>query len=92
MTTPEIIQALTGPFSSMILAVIMLTAGAKWLGKYVPLYLNRHLDQIDKMVESHNEDREAWKSGLLTLTDQHNILARDVTEIKQDVKEIRTRA
>ena len=91
MTTPELIQALTGPFSAMRLAVIMLIAGAKWLGKYVPLYLNRHLDQIDKMVESHNEDRETWKVGLQTLTEQHNLLNRDISEIKTGVAEIRAK-
>jgi len=91
MTTPELVQALTGPFSAMMLAVIMLIAAAKWLGKYVPLYLNRHLDQIDKMVESHNEDREAWKNGLQTLTEQHNLLNRDIVEIKAGVAEIRAK-
>ncbi len=91
MTTPELVQALTGPFSAMLLAVIMLIAAAKWLGKYVPLYLNRHLDQIDKMVESHNEDREAWKNGLQTLTEQHNLLNRDIVEIKAGVAEIRAK-
>ena len=91
MTTPELVQALTGPFSAMMLAVIMLIAAAKWLGKYVPLYLNRHLDQIDKMVDSHNEDREAWKNGLQTLTEQHNLLNRDIVEIKAGVAEIRAK-
>ena len=91
MTTPELIQALTGPFSAMLLAVIMLVASAKWLAKYVPLYLNRHLDQIDKMVDSHNEDREAWKEGLQTLTEQHNLLNRDIMDIKAGVAEIRAK-
>ena len=91
MTTIEIVQALTGPFSAMVLAVIMLSASARWLAKYVPLYLNRHLDQIDKMVDSHNEDRETWKEGLQTLTERHNLLSRDIVEIKSGIQEIRAK-
>ena len=91
MTTPELVQALTGPFSAMILAVIMLMASGRWLAKYVPMYLNRHLDQIDKMVDSHNEDRVAWQEGLQTLTEQLNLLNRDIMEIRNGVQEIRAK-
>ncbi len=40
------------------------------------------------MVESHNEDREMYRDGLQTLTEQHNVLFRDVQDIKQEVKNI----
>ena len=90
MTNSEIIQMLTGPFSAMVLAVIMLFFIGRWLAENVPLYLDRHLKQIDKMVESHNEDREMYREGLQTLTEQHNQLAREVLDISRDVKEIKT--
>jgi septal ring factor EnvC (AmiA/AmiB activator) len=89
MTNSEIIQMLTGPFSAMVLAVIMLFAMGKWLAQNVPLYLDRHLRQIDKMIESHNQDREMYRQGLQTLTEQHNVLAREVQEITVSVKDIR---
>jgi uncharacterized protein YoxC len=88
MTNTEILQMLTGPFSAMLLAVIMLVALGRWLATNIPIYLERHLKQIDKMVESHNEDREMYREGLQTLTEQHNLLARDVQDIKADVKAI----
>ena len=88
MTNTEIIQMLTGPFSAMVLAVILLVAVGRWLATNITLYLDRHLKQIDKMVESHNEDREMYREGLQTLTEQHNLLARDVQEIKTEVKNI----
>jgi len=88
MTNTEIIQMLTGPFSAMVLAVILLYAVGRWLAENIPLYLDRHLKQIDKMVESHNEDREMYRDGLQTLTEQHNVLFRDVQDIKQEVKNI----
>ena len=91
MTNTEIIQALTGPFSAMVLAVIILFFVGRWLAANVPLYLDRHLKQIDRMVDSHNEDRLAYQGSLQTLSDQHNILARDVVEIKNDVQEIKQR-
>ena len=90
MTNTEIIQMLTGPFSAMLLAVIMLFFIGRWLAEHVPLYLDRHLKQIDKMVESHNEDREMYREGLQTLTGQHNNLTREVLDISRDVKEIKT--
>ena len=90
MTNTEIIQMLTGPFSAMLLAVIMLFFIGRWLAENVPLYLDRHLKQIDKMVDSHNEDREMYREGLQTLTEQHNNLTRDVLDISRDVKEIKT--
>ncbi len=92
MTNTEIIQMLTGPFSAMVLAVILLVAVGRWLAENIPLYLDRHLKQIDKMVESHNEDREMYRDNLQTLTEQHNLLVRDVQEIKQDVKGLIVRA
>ncbi len=90
MTNTEIIQMLTGPFSAMILAVIMLFFIGRWLAENVPLYLDRHLKQIDKMVDSHNEDREMYREGLQTLTEQHNTLAREVLDISRDVKDIKS--
>ena len=80
---------LTGPFSAMILAVIMLFYIGRWLAENVPLYLDRHLKQIDKIVESHNADREMYREGLQTLTEQHNQLANEVLNISRDVKEIK---
>lgn len=88
MTNTEIIQMLTGPFSAMVLAVILLVAVGRWLAENIPLYLDRHLKQIDKMVESHNEDREMYRENLQTLSERHNLLIRDVQEIKQDVKNL----
>ena len=80
---------LTGPFSAMILAVIMLFYIGRWLAENVPLYLDRHLKQIDKIVDSHNADREMYREGLQTLTEQHNQLANEVLNISRDVKEIK---
>ena len=89
MTNSEIIQMLTGPFSAMVLAVIMLFFIGRWLAENVPLYLDRHLKQIDKMVDSHNEDREMYRQGLQTLTEQHNDLSREVHAISRDVSDIK---
>ena len=89
MTNSEIIQMLTGPFSAMVLAVIMLFFIGRWLAENVPLYLDRHLKQIDKMVDSHNEDREMYRQGLQTLTEQHNDLSREVHSISRDVSDIK---
>ena len=89
MSNSEIIQMLTGPFSAMVLAVIMLFAMGKWLAQNVPLYLERHLKQIDKIIDNHTQDREMYRQGLQTLTEQHNVLAREVKEITVSVKDIK---
>jgi len=66
-----------------------LYAIAKWVGANVPVWVNRHLDQLDKIVDSHNQDREMYRESLGTLTISLQELNKEVDVIKDDVKEIK---
>jgi hypothetical protein len=47
------------------------------------------LDQLDKIVDSHNQDREMYRESLGTLTVSLQELNKEVDVIKDDVKEIK---
>lgn len=89
MTEELMYQILTGPVAALGLCVITLYALAKWAGKNVPVWVNRHMDQIDKIVDSHNQDREMYRESLGTLTVSLQELNKEVDVIKDDVKDIK---
>ncbi len=59
------------------------------VGKSPSKVVDRHLTQIDNIVESHHQDREVYKEGLTTLTVSLKDLRGEVDVIKDDVKEIK---
>ena len=89
MTEQLMIEILTGPVAALGLCVVGLYAIAKWVGANVPVWVNRHLDQLDKIVDSHNQDREMYRESLGTLTISLQELNKEVDVIKDDVKEIK---
>lgn len=86
MTTPEILQALTGPFSSLILAVTLLYTIGKWLSKWVPVYIEGTMQRWDRIIDSHDEDRRLYQSSLADLGTQQKQIADDVRIIKDRLK------
>ncbi len=89
MTEELMINVLTGPVAALGLCVVCLYAIAKWVGANVPVWVNRHLEQMDKIVDSHNQDREMYRESLGTLTVSLQELNKEVDVIKDDVKEIK---
>ena len=83
------IQALTGPVAALALCLMAIYGIGKWLANHLPKWVDRHLKQIDKIVESHHQDREVYKEGLTTLTTSLKDLRGEVDVIKDDVKEIK---
>ena len=89
MSDDMIIQILTGPVAALALCIFAIYYIARWLATHVPVWVNRHLDQFDKIVESHNEDRKAYQEGLETLNTNLSELGQEVDVIKDDVKDIK---
>lgn len=89
MTEELMYQLLTGPVAALALCVITLFAIGKWVAKNVPVWVNRHMNQIDKIVDSHNQDREMYRESLGTLTVSLQEINREVDVIKDDVKDIK---
>jgi len=89
MTEQFMIEALTGPVAALALCILSLYAIFKWLGAHLPKWVDRHLNQIDRIVESHNEDRTIYKEGLTTLNTNMRELKGEMYTIKEDVREIK---
>lgn len=89
MTEQIMIQALTGPVAALALCLMAIYGIGKWLANHLPKWVDRHLTQIDNIVESHHQDREVYKEGLTTLTTSLKDLRGEVDVIKDDVKEIK---
>ena len=89
MTEQMMIQALTGPVAALALCLMAIYGIGKWLASHLPKWVDRHLTQIDNIVESHHQDREVYKEGLTTLTTSLKDLRGEVDVIKDDVKEIK---
>jgi hypothetical protein len=89
MSSEDLIKLLTGPFGALILCVIALIVIGRWLGKYLPQWVERHLGQFDKLIENQSEDREMHKSTLIELSNNLNGVSVEVGKIKENIQEIK---
>jgi len=60
------VELMTGPFSALILSLAIIYA----IGSYVPVVVDRHLEQIDRMIDQQEADRKLYQKSL------HEILVR----------------
>lgn len=89
MSEETMLNILTGPVGALALCLLAIYFLARWLATHVPVWVDRHLKQIDKMIDSHNKDREMYQDTLGTLTVSLKDLGKEVDVIKDDVKEIK---
>lgn len=89
MTEETMLSILTGPVGALALCLFAIYFVARWVATHVPIWVDRHLKQIDKMIDSHNNDREMYKDTLGTLTVSLKDLGKEVDVIKDDVHEIK---
>ena len=54
------VELMTGPFSALILSLSIIYA----IGSYVPKVVDRHLLQIDKLIDQQEADRELYHRSL----------------------------
>ena len=64
MTDQMMFEILTGPVAALALCVSAIFFIARWLAKHVPIWVDRHMKQIDNIVESHNEDRKVYREDI----------------------------
>jgi len=55
---------ITGPFSALIISAGLLYM----ILSYIPTVIDRHFESIDKMIESHNQDRELYRDSMEQIT------------------------
>lgn len=89
MTDQMMFEILTGPVAALALCVSAIFFIGRWLAKHVPIWVDRHMKQIDNIVESHNEDRKVYREGLETLNVSLRDLNGEVHVLKDDVKDIK---
>lgn len=86
MDMEHLLPFLTGPFSALILAVSVLAVIYKLIVDHIAPaiknYFDRHLEQVDKMIDEHKIDRETWQKSVI-------ILETKLTQIHDDVKDLR---
>tara|TARA_R100001440_G_scaffold66766_1_gene87866 strand:- start:54 stop:359 length:306 start_codon:yes stop_codon:yes gene_type:complete len=82
---------LTGPVAALGLCLVLLYAIGKWAASNIPVWVDRHLKQIDKIVDSHNQDRAMYQENLKNLSISLGKVSVEVEVIKQDVQEIKTK-
>ena len=54
------VELMTGPFSALILSLAIIYS----IGSYVPTVVDRHLSQIDKMIDQQEADRQLYQKSL----------------------------
>jgi len=86
----QIINALTGPFSALVLSVAILYWVANKALPIVQKYLedqNHKLGEmvkaLEKTVESHEADRHVFESAITKLSRRLDRVEEDVSEIKE---------
>lgn len=83
------LQIATGPVAALALCILAIYFVGRWLAEHLPKWVDRHLKQIDNMVESHNEDRKIYKESLTEVNRALVTLHGDVGELQVDVKQLR---
>ena len=82
----EIIGHVLGPFGALATMAVVLyglySLGIKHLLPLLKGSIDRHLDQVDKMLESHTEDREIFKQTIEKIVDRLDKVEDDVSYIK----------
>lgn len=54
------VELMTGPFSALILSLAIIYS----IGSYVPVVVDRHLSQIDRMIDQQEADRTLYQQSL----------------------------
>ena len=89
MSEETLIQVLTGPVAALALCIAAIFYIGKWVATHLPIWVDRHMKQIDNIIDSHNEDRKVYREGLETLNTSMKELNGEVHVLKDDVKDIK---
>lgn len=91
MDDPVLIQLLTGPVGALVLCLMAIFVIGRWIGQHLPVWVNRHLDQFDRVIEEHSQDRKVYKESLYDMTIELQNVGTEVKSIKEDVVEIKAK-
>lgn len=89
MDNETMLQIATGPVAALALCILFIYFIGRWLAAHLPVWVDRHLKQIDRMVDSHNEDRQMYRESLTEVNKTLVTLHGDVGELQVDVRALR---
>jgi hypothetical protein len=82
----EILELALGPFGALVTLCVVIygiySLGTKHLLPILQGAVDRHLDQVDRMLEEHREDREIFKQTIEKIVDRLDKVEDDVAYIK----------
>ena len=85
-TSFEILDLMIGPMGGLVTIFVVLYAVYVLLKRYIiPMIqgaINRHLEQFEKIIDSHNADREVWGTWMASLGNKIDKLSDDVSSMK----------
>ena len=75
-----------GPFGALVVLCVVIygiySLGVKHLLPMLSSAVDRHLDQVDRMLNEHREDREIFKQTIEKIVDRLDKVEDDVAYIK----------
>jgi hypothetical protein len=84
-----LLSMLTGPTSSLILLLTILYAVWKAVTQSiipaVKAWVDKHLAQVDDLLESHGKDRDAWLKSMSDCSDQNKQLQGTLERVERKV-------
>jgi len=83
--SPELMTALTGPFSALVLAVAILVTMARLLAKWIPVIVEAHMSRFDRIIDSHDEDRKLYQDSIQKLAERQHQMSEDIKVIREAV-------
>ena len=82
----QILEMVLGPFGALVVLCVVIygiySLGVKHLLPMLSSAVDRHLDQVDRMLEEHKEDREIFKQTIEKIVDRLDKVEDDVAYIK----------
>jgi hypothetical protein len=85
-TSFEILDLMIGPMGGLVTVFVVLYSVYILLKRYIiPMIqgaINRHLEQFEKIIISHDADREVWGTWMASLGNKIDRLSDDVSSMK----------
>tara|TARA_R110000824_G_scaffold360000_2_gene547678 strand:- start:2154 stop:2465 length:312 start_codon:yes stop_codon:yes gene_type:complete len=84
-----LLSMLTGPTSSLVLLLSILWAVWKAVTQSVipavKVWVDKHLTQVDQLLESHGNDRDAWLESMRSENARHQEITASLDRIERKV-------
>jgi uncharacterized coiled-coil DUF342 family protein len=101
MNEESLMMFLTGPFSGLALALVMLWGIGKMVAKYVPKIVDKHLNQIDEQIKANSKICDRLDQMREAVNEQHTQqteamrkavsgLHSRLNPMENDIKEVKT--